>query len=166
VTGHIRALGLPVTILRPMAFMQLMTEPRFFPPASTWHLMPKLMGPDRPVGWLAVEDLAAVTAKAFADPDRFVGRELPLVSDVQSISQCRAIWRDVTGRPPRRFPMPIWLFERFVGTDETTMWRWLRANQFDLDTGPTLALHAAALTVRGWLARGKAPLAARRPSEG
>ena len=48
-----------------------------------------------------------------------------------------------------------WLFERFSGTDETTMWRWLRDNHVDLDTGPTLDLLPEARTVRAWLvARG------------
>jgi uncharacterized protein YbjT (DUF2867 family) len=156
VAAHIEALGLPATILRPMAFMELMTERKFFPPASTWHLMPKLMGSARPVGWLTVEDLAAVVAKAFGDPDRFIGGDLALASDVRSIAACRGVWREVTGRPPRRLPMPLWLFERFVGTDETTMWRWLRANDIDLDTAPTLAIHPNALTVREWLERKQA----------
>ena len=162
VTAHLRALELPVTILRPMAFMELMTERKFFPPASVWHLMPKLMGSARPVGWLTVEDLAVIAAKAFGDPDRFVGRDLPLASDVESIAACRVIWREVTGSPPRRFPMPVWLFERFVGTDETTMWRWLGANEIDLDTAPTLAVHPAALTVREWLERKQAADGPRR----
>ena len=152
VTAHIRALDLPVTILRPMAFMDIMTERKFFPPASVWHVMPMLMGPARPMGWLAIEDLAAITAKAFADPDRFVGLDVMLAGDVRSIEQCRAIWREVTGRSPRRLPMPTWLFQRLAGTDETTMWRWLSANQIDLDTGPARELHAEALTVREWLA--------------
>ena len=115
--AHQRALELAVTILRPMAFMELMTERRFFPPASTWHLMPKLMGATRPVGWLTVEDLAVIAAKAFGDPARFIGRDLPLTSDV--------------------------------------LWRWLRANEIDLDTAPTLAIHPEALTVREWLRRKK-----------
>ena len=89
-----------------MAFMELMTERKFFPPASVWHLMPKLMGPDRPVGWLTVEDLAAIVAKAFGDPERFIGRDLLPASGVQSIEACRAIWREVTGRPPGNFPWP------------------------------------------------------------
>jgi uncharacterized protein YbjT (DUF2867 family) len=165
VAARLRALELPVTILRPMAFMELMTERKFFPPASVWQLMPKLMGPDRPVGWLTVEDLAVIVAKAFGDPARFIGRDLPLTSDVQSIDACRAIWREVTGRPPRQFPMPVWLFERFVGTDETTMWRWLGANKIDLDTAPTLAIHPEALTVRKWLERKQAPVDPRRQDD-
>jgi hypothetical protein len=145
--------------------MELMTDPKPFPPASVWHLMPKLMGAARPVGWLTVENLAVIVAKAFGDPDRFVGREVMLASDVQSIEACRAIWREVTGGSPRRFPMPRWLFERFAGSDETTMWPWLGANEVDFDTRPTLAIHPEALTVREWLERKKAPVGPRARAE-
>jgi uncharacterized protein YbjT (DUF2867 family) len=151
VQAYIRSLGLPVTVLRPMAFMELMTDKGFYPPVSTWSLMPKLMGEDRPVGWICVDDLGAIAARAFAEPDRFVGAELSLTSDVQSIAQCRQLWIDLHVRPPRRFPMPVRMFRRFVGTDLITMWEWLRTAQFDLD--PTLArsLLPSAVTVREWL---------------
>ncbi len=159
VAEHMRRLGVPLTVLRPTAFMELMTEKKFYPPASVWHLMPKLMGQSRPVGWLSVDDLAVIAGKAFADPDAFVGRDLALASDVQSIEECRTIWCEVTGRAPRRFPMPKWLFERFSGTDETTMWRWLRDNDVDFDTRPTREIHPEALTVKAWLG-------AREPASG
>jgi uncharacterized protein YbjT (DUF2867 family) len=151
VQAHIRALGLPLTVLRPMAFMELMTDKDFFPPVSTWSLMPKLMGQDRPLGWVCANDLGAIAARAFAEPDRFVGAELALASDVQSIAQCRQIWQDVYGRPPRRFPMPVWMFRRFVGSDLITMWRWLGTTKVDFDPAPTRELLPTALTVREWL---------------
>ncbi|HET6530358.1 MAG TPA: NmrA/HSCARG family protein [Actinoplanes sp.] len=156
VQAHLRALGLPLTVLRPMAFMELMTDRGFFPAVSTWSLMPKLMGQDRPVGWICVDDLGAIAARAFAEPDRFIGADLSLVADVQSIAQCRRIWSGVHGRPPRRFPMPVWMFQRFVGSDLTTMWRWLRTARFDIDPTPTRALLPTALTVREWLVSGRA----------
>jgi uncharacterized protein YbjT (DUF2867 family) len=153
IEAHLRELRLPLTVLRPTAFMELMTDKGFYPPVSTWHLMPKLMGADRPVAWIAVEDLGAIAARAFADPDRFIGMDVKLIADVQSIAECRRIWREVTGRPPRRFPMPVWMFERFVGTDLTTMWRWLRTADFDLDTTATREILPTASTVREWLTR-------------
>ena len=156
VTEHMRRLGVALTVIRPTAFMELMTEKKFYPPASVWHLMPKLMGQSRPVGWLSVDDLAAIAGKAFADPDAFVGRDIPLAGDVKSIEECRAIWHEVTGRAPRRFPMPIWLFERFSGTDETTMWRWLHDHDVAFDTAPTREIHPEALTVNQWVAARKA----------
>jgi len=157
VIDHMRQLDVPLTVLRPMAFMELMTAKKFYPPASVWHVMPKLMGEDRPVGWISVDDVAVIAEKAFADPVAYAGRELSLASDVQSVKECRNIWGDVTGKAPRRFPMPVWLFERFSGTDETTMWRWLRGNHVDLDTGPTFQAHPDARTVRAWLSARSAP---------
>lgn len=151
VAEHARRSGAPLTELRPMAFMELMTAKRFYPQASVWHVMPKLMGEARPVGWLSIDDLAVIVGKVFADPETFVGGDLALTSDVQSIEQCRAIWREVTGRAPRRFPMPVWLFERFSGTDETTMWRWLRENHVELDTQQARQIHPEAHSVRSWL---------------
>ena len=153
VEAYSKALGLPLTVLRPMAFMELMTDKGFFPPVSTWSLMPKLMGQDRPIGWISVDDLGGIAARAFAEPARFIGAELRLAADVQSIAQCRQIWSNLYGRPPRRFPMPVWMFRRFVGSDLITMWCWLRTGQVDFDPTPTRSLLPAALTVREWLVR-------------
>jgi hypothetical protein len=49
--------------------------------------------------------------------------------------------------------MPVWLFERFVGTDLTTMWRWLRTAEFDLSPAITREILPQALTIRDWLTR-------------
>lgn len=157
VAQRFRELGLPLTVLRPMAFMELMTDKGYYPQLSTWHLMPKLMGPSRPVGWLCLDDLGAIAARVFAEPETWRGRVLSLASDVQSIDQCRALWVEGTGHRPRGFPMPVRLFERFVGTDLTTMWRWLRTNQFDMSTQSTREILPDALTVRQWMDRAAAP---------
>ena len=117
--------------------------------------MPKLMGQDRPVGWICADDLGAIAARAFAEPDRFIGAELSLAADVQSIAQCRQIWIELNGRAPRRFPMPVRAFRRFVGTDLITMWEWLRTAQFDMDPALTRSLLPSARTVREWLAANK-----------
>ena len=155
---HMRALSLPLTILRPMAFMELMTEKKFFPAVAMWHVMPRLMGDSRRLPWICEDDLGAIAAQAFGAPQQFVGKDLTLASDVQSLSECRALYREVMGRSPPQFPMPIWLFQRFgfVGRDLTTMWRWLRTGEIDLDTAPTRAIHPDSLTVRAWLSRQKA----------
>ncbi|MEJ1180932.1 MULTISPECIES: NmrA/HSCARG family protein [unclassified Pseudarthrobacter] len=152
IAQRFRELGLPLTVLRPMAFMELMTDKGYYPQFSTWHLMPKLMGPSRPVGWLCVDDLGAIAAGMFADPERWSGAVLGLASDVRSIDECRSMWQERTGRRPRGLPMPEKLFERFVGKDLTTMWRWLRTGQFDMSTEATREILPEARTIREWLA--------------
>ena len=116
VAGRFRDRKLCLTVLRPMAFMELMVDKAYYPHVSVWHVMPKLMGSSRPVGWLCTDDLGAITARVFDEPERWRDTDLNLVSDVQSIDQCRDIWRDVTGRAPRGVPMPVWLFERWGPT--------------------------------------------------
>jgi uncharacterized protein YbjT (DUF2867 family) len=158
IEAYMKSLGLPLTILRPMAFMELMTEKHFFPQVSTWHLMPKLMGSSQKVGWICTDDVGFIVAKAFAEPEYFIGKELPLASDVQSIDECRGIYREVMGKSPPRFPMPIWIFERFgfVGKDLSLMWRWLGSTSVHWDTDTTRMIHPNALSVRAWLDKQKA----------
>jgi hypothetical protein len=133
--------------------MELMTDPSYYPNSSTWYIWPRLMGTERKIPWLSVQDLGAIAAKAFADPDDYLGKDLPLAADARSLAECREIYREVRGKYPSRFPMPMFLFEKFVGKDIPSMWRWLRTNPVSLDTRQTYAVHPGALTVRDWLQR-------------
>ena len=150
VADHMRQVGLPLTILRPMAFMELMTDKDFYPQVSVWHVMPKLMGWDRPLPWLAADDVGVIGAAAFGDPARFVGQEIPLAGDIRTLAEARQMWME-RGVKPRGFPMPTWLFKRVAGDDLPTMWTWLRTEEVPLDTAPTRAVHPAAQTLERWL---------------
>ena len=147
----INELGLPLTVLRPMAFMELMTDPAYYPQSSTWSTMTKLAGTERRIPWLSVQDLGAIAAKAFSNPDDFIGKDLPLAADAQSLGELREIYKDVRGKYPPRFPMPLFLMKKFVGQDILNMWNWLRANPVDLETDPTYHVHPQAMNVRTWL---------------
>ncbi|HEX5808148.1 MAG TPA: NmrA/HSCARG family protein [Anaerolineales bacterium] len=151
ITQIMRGLGLPLTRLRPMAFMELMTDPSYYPQSSTWYIWPRLMGTERKIPWISVQDLGAIAAKAFANPDDYLGKDLPLAADTQSLAECREIYREVRGKYPSRFPMPMFLFEKFVGKDIPRMWRWLRENLVSLETRQTYEIHPEAMTVRTFL---------------
>ena len=74
--------GMRYTVLRPVRFMEnylVQGVPPFdgFADGVNTHLFPA----DRPVQMIAVDDIAAVAATAFADPDRFSGRILELAGD-------------------------------------------------------------------------------------
>jgi uncharacterized protein YbjT (DUF2867 family) len=151
VEQHMRALGLRLTVLRPMACMELMTDRDFYPWLSTWSTMPRLMGEDRPVPWVCADDLGALAARAFADSDTYAGAALTVATDVESIRGCRRTWQEVTGRPPRGVPVPVGVFEWMAGTGLTTMWRWLETGDVPLETAPTRALVRQWHSVEGWL---------------
>ena len=157
VTKAMNDLELPLTVLRPVAFMELMVDPSYFPNASTWSIWPKLTGSDYKIAWISVQDVGAIAAAAFANPDKYIGKELALVADIKSLRECREIYREVTGKYPSRFPMPMFLFEKFVGKDIPNMWRWLRKNPLTFDTSQTEEIHPEAMNVQTWLRRVKRP---------
>jgi uncharacterized protein YbjT (DUF2867 family) len=149
---HHAELGLPVTVLRPMAFMELLTDRAFFPAAGVWHVWPTLDGWGFRVPWLSCFDLGRIAERVFEQPEHFVGQQLNLSADVRSIEECRAIYTRVTGRPPRRLPMPVRLFERFA-PDTAALWRWARTARLDADPARTRGIVPDLLTVETWLER-------------
>jgi hypothetical protein len=135
--------------------MELISDPGFYPMASTFHLMPKLAGADTKIPWLAVDDLGAIAARVFADPPMYVGQDLKLTSDLQSINEVRALYRQLLGKKPPHFPMPKFIFRRFTGDDPLIMWNYLRTAVLDVTPDTTLAILPEAQTIRTWLRQQK-----------
>lgn len=150
VEDHLHELGLPVTVLRPAAFMELMTDPAFYPAVGVWHVWPKIAGGSFVVPWLCCRDLGVIVERVFADPQRHVGRSLTLATDARSLDDCHRTYAKVFGRRPRRFPLPVWLLERFV-PDTVALWRWTRTGTLDVDVDTAWSLHPDALDVEAWL---------------
>lgn len=155
VEDHLRELGLPVTVLRPTAFMEVMTDRAFYPAAGAWHVWPKIAGGSFRAAWLSCRDLGIIAARVFAAGDRYVGRQLLLAADLRTLDDCRRAHAEVFGRKPKRLPMPVWLFRRFT-PDTVQMWRWLAEHGIDADPAVTRAIHPEALDVEGWLRLRKA----------
>ncbi len=150
VEEHLTELGLPVTVLRPMAFMELMTDRAFFPPAGVWHVWPELAGWDVRVPWLSCSDLGLIAERVLAEPGRYVGARLQLAAEVRTLRECRRIYARVRGKAPRRIPVPAALFERF-DPDTARLWRWTGTARLDVDPTPTRSILPGALTVEAWL---------------
>jgi uncharacterized protein YbjT (DUF2867 family) len=166
VEDHIRSLGVPFTILRPTAFMELMTDRSFYPAVGTWRIWPRLTGADRPIPWLSVADVGAVAASVFADPKRFDRKDLPLAADLRTLDECRALYREVVGRYPRSFPMPQFMFDRFTRGDPSALWRWLRTGEVSVDIEGTRAIVPSTRSVREWLRAQLGAGSPRQPAPG
>ncbi|WP_433286520.1 NmrA/HSCARG family protein [Pseudonocardia sp. CA-142604] len=105
---HIRALGIPTTVLRPVMFMENIADPTHGV-NGTDPLVPTIPR-DVSVQLIALADIGAFAALAFADPDRFLGRTIELAGDELRVDQIlaatgRATGHDVaTAAPARRVP--------------------------------------------------------------
>jgi uncharacterized protein YbjT (DUF2867 family) len=147
---HITGLGLPATFLRPAIFYEDLVEKKYFPPAS-WGMMPKLVGPDRPIKWVSVEDIAAAAVTVFSRRDEFLGKAIPLVGDEKSMTEARAIFTRVRGKKPFKVSMPAFLFRKLVSEDLTLMFEWLAKSSMDGDVATTRSVVDAPLDMESWL---------------
>ena len=103
---HIHALGLPVTILRPVSFMDnFATYNR--PVLHDGELVVNLaVRPELPMQLISVRDIGAFAAIAFDRPDQYLGRTVEIAGDVLRLrrsprpSAVSAACRHVSARRP------------------------------------------------------------------
>lgn len=125
VEAHMRDLGIPFTILRPMPFMELLSEKEFYPAMAAWGVYPQILGWNTPLPWVAVRDIGIAIANIFDAPDTWLGRDVTLCSDVKTLEQSRAIFTAVDGKKPFRLPLPPWLFNKIAPDEFVLMWQWM-----------------------------------------
>jgi len=161
VEKHIRRLGLPATIFRPVSFME------------TYHILEVEVGilkgkladpirPDKPYQTIATDDIGAFVALAFDRPKDFLGLELEIAGSELTNLEAAQVFSQVMGKPVkfRRLPLPI--VRLILGKEFHAMFRWFneqgyKANIADLRSRyPEIHLHTLEEWLReeGWNRRG------------
>jgi len=125
VEAHMRDIGIPFTILRPMPYMELLSEKEFYPAMGAWGVYPQILGWDTPLPWAAVRDIGIAIANIFDAPQKWIGRDVNLCSDVKTLEQCRAIFTAIDGKKPFRLPLPPRLFGKMAQDEFIQMWEWM-----------------------------------------
>ena len=105
--------------------LQILTEREFYPAMATWGVEPKIVGWDLPIPWVSVYDLGQAVANVFEDPEKWIGKEVPMCGDIKTLGESQAIFTAVDGRKPSRIPLPIRLFEKMAGDEFVAMWKWM-----------------------------------------
>lgn len=92
---RLQAIDLPVTIVRPSTFMDLLMLPGL---GLDRGVMTFLMHLDQTVQFIAVADIGRIVAAIFADPARFIGQTMPIASDAATGDQLGAALSRATQR--------------------------------------------------------------------
>ena len=121
VEQHIRQIGLPATILRPVWFMENFTT--FAKPSAEGVLMLP-MKPARKLAMVALKDIGEFGAAAFLRPNDFLGQAIDLAGDELTIPETAALLTKAMGRPIRFQEFPMDQAEAAMGHDLATMFRW------------------------------------------
>ncbi|HEY5386279.1 MAG TPA: NmrA/HSCARG family protein [Thermoleophilia bacterium] len=154
VEEHLRALGLPLTIVRPVYF---------FENFGGWGLQPNEGGqgytlamplsPETTLQSVAVDDIGAAVAKAFATPAESAGRAFELAGDELSLAgYAAAISRDL-GVPVGYFQVP-WEAVKEQNEDIYLMYKYFEREGYQSDIAALRAEYPGLHTFAQWLAEG------------
>lgn len=154
IIDYMEAKRIPLTVIFPPPFMEMMTDPAFYPQAGTWNVKKRILGKDYPVPWIASEDIGGMAAAIFARPDVYIGQRLSPVGEWKSLADCEKLYREISGKKPPRWPMPIWMMRR-IQPELIRMWEWMR----DIDVSefkglqPVTSVYDGVTDVRSFLTR-------------
>lgn len=147
---YIRALDLPATILRPVAFME-----NYF-----WSRDQILGGefvgfgllPETKLQLIAVDDIAAFAALAFAEPETYIGRTLEIAGDDLTEVEIAADFSRALGRPVNKIvPQPA---EGQAPDEEMQrMWAWFTYQGYQADIPALRQAHPGLIDFPTWLQR-------------
>ena len=151
---RLRDAGVPFTVFRPAAFMDNWAWERDQILDTGTISLP--LRPDSTYRQVAVADIGAMAAIAFADPVRWVGRIAPLAGDAATPVEIAATFSSVSGRRIEYRQMSWDECLETQGEELTSMYR--AFDEFGMDGDPTYlrrwhpdALDLDAyLTVNGW----------------
>ncbi|GAA4316511.1 NmrA/HSCARG family protein [Actinomadura luteofluorescens] len=140
-------LGMPATILRPVFFMNNLLH---YADARDERVLSLPVRPDKPMQFIAADDIGVFAADAFDDPERSIGRQIELAGDELTFPEVARIYERVTGTPTRFEPLPI----------EERMFQWFAEAGYQADIPALRRQHPDLLTFERFLTR---RLASARP---
>jgi uncharacterized protein YbjT (DUF2867 family) len=97
---HIRAIGVPATIIRPVAIMESFTYPFFLTMICT-GILPGIEELEERWQLIAAEDVGRITGAIFREPATFMDQALEIAGDEISLHEAAAVFSRVIRRPVR-----------------------------------------------------------------
>jgi uncharacterized protein YbjT (DUF2867 family) len=147
---HIRTLGLPTTVLRPVMFMENHTAPLYGVTGEAALI--RMISPGATVQLVAVDDIGAFAALAFADPDYYLGRAIELAGDELTREQLVTAISRATGHDLHLPPMPREILaQQGINVDNVERAKSFGGWQADIPALRTL--HPALMDFDTWLTR-------------
>lgn len=148
VEHHLRAAGVPYTILRPVFFMENwlgmldgIQNGTFMQPLS----------PGTKLQQIASDDIGHLAMLAFSNPDDWTGRGMDIAGDELSMQDTAAVFSRVLGRDVQYQQVPWEAFEQQAGEEMTIMYRWFESTGYEADIEACRRAHPGLQTLEAFL---------------
>ncbi len=146
---YISSLSLPATILRPVWFMDNLNRQRSAILQGSFSIP---LRSDTVLQMVAVDDIGAFAALAFARPQEFIGKALELAGDSLTMPQTAEILSRVIGRPVRFVEQSLEQVRRF-SAESALMYQWFMEDGYRADIPALRAIYPELTPLETWLRR-------------
>lgn len=147
---HLRASGVPFTIVRPVYFMDnwAWSEASF-----AKGVMAQPLAPETRLQQIAVDDIGAFVAAAFADPAQWLGQTVELAGDDLTMADAAAVVSAARGLTVNYVQTPWDAYQKAMGQEYFLMLSWLDNTGYRADPAVLRAVVPQARTLATYLAR-------------
>ncbi len=132
VEQHIRKIGIPATILRPVWFMENIQAPWLAPMVKSGKVVLPIR-PDLNHQMISLDDIGAFAAAAFLRLKDFIGQAIDLAGDEMTFPESLKILSKVIGRTVSYEQLPDDQSEKTWGHDFAIMFRWFNKVGYNVD---------------------------------
>lgn len=144
VEEHIRAISLPVTILRPVWFMENFGT--FCRPSILQGTLTLPLRPTTKLQMIALQDIGEFGAAAFVRPAEFLGQAIDLAGDALTMPEVVAHLSRTMGRVIRFQQVPDDQAAAAFGDDLAAMFKWFNEVGYSVDIAALRAQYGIPLT--------------------
>jgi len=124
---HIKSIGLPYTILRPVSFYQNFLIPQ----VSSRINKGKLVTPtaaNRTMQFISTDDIGPISARIFEQPEIYLGKTLTVGTEQMDMKKVAEIFSDVLGRKVTYQQLPGFITRLALGKNLHTMFKWCNSH--------------------------------------
>jgi uncharacterized protein YbjT (DUF2867 family) len=127
IENHIKAIGLPYTIIRPVSFYQNF----LFPQVSSRINKGKLVTPtvaNRTMQFISTDDIGPISVKIFEQPENYLGKTITIGAEQMDMKQVADVFSTVLGRKITYQKLPGFITRLAMGKNLHKMFNWCNKN--------------------------------------
>jgi len=147
---YLKSLNLPVTVIRPVFFMENF-KTWFKPVEADGKLTLNMaMKADTKLQMIAVDDIGAISAKIFDNPEKFIGKEIELAGDELTMPEVAELYETNTGKKTEFVELPVSVI-RTNSAEMADMFQWFIDKGYEADLKTQKDLFGKTISFKEWL---------------
>ncbi len=149
---YMRQIGLPLTVLRPVHFMEGFNAPNAQKIIAGGRLIMAL-DPSKPLQMISVEDIGFMAAIALDNRDDWLGRSMEIAGDSLTLPQVAQKFSAALGQKVEFVEQQLQELKK-IDNERFLMMKWLNESGYQADIAAVKAMHPSLMDLEQWLEKG------------